>query len=96
MAKLKVLTNHLLVQIEKKKEQVVNGLIIPSSNTTMHVDAVVVAVGEAVKGVAEGDTVIIPVYAGLDLEVDKVNYKVICDVEVMVVIELEVREYNGN
>lgn len=87
MTKLRVLTNHLLVQIEEKKERVVNGILIPSSNNCMHVDADVVAVGEQVKGVTPGDTVIIAVYAGFDIEVDEVKYKVINDVDVMAVIE---------
>ena len=87
MAQLRVLTNHLLVRIKKQKEEVVNGLIIPHSNISMHIDAVVEGVGEKVVGISEGETVIIPSYCGLELTFEKVEYKVIADHDVMAVIK---------
>ena len=86
MSNLSVIKERLLVQIQERKEQVVNGLLILDSNSPCHVNAEVIAIGDAIKGVKVGDIVIIPRYAGLDIEVDKVNYKIISDFEVMVVI----------
>lgn len=76
MAIPKVIGENILVQKMAAPEKKQNGLIIPDCACPVQKEYVVLAIGNEVKDVAVGDTVIIAQYAGSEILHNNVKYLV--------------------
>lgn len=75
--KIKPVGDRIIVKVEKEDAETVSGIIIPESARDISSTAVAEQVGHTVKRVKEGDRVLYNRNAGVDYNVDGVEYRII-------------------
>lgn len=90
--KLRPLGNRLVVEPVTEEEVTKSGIVLPDTiDKEKKAEGKVVAVGEGEKiskfNLKVGDRVIFGKYAGEEVKLDKVEYKVLSDEDVLAVIE---------
>ena len=72
--KIKPLGERVLIEQIEAETKTASGLIIPDSAQEKPLQAKVVAIGEEVKTLKEGDTVLYAKFTGTELNLDNKNY----------------------
>ena len=72
--KIKPLGERVLIEQIEAETKTASGLIIPDSAQEKPLQAKVVAIGEEVKTLKEGDTVLYAKFTGTELNIDSENY----------------------
>ena len=72
--KIKPLGERVLIEQIEAETKTASGLIIPDSAQEKPLQAKVVAIGEEVKTLKEGDTVLYAKFTGSELKLDNKNY----------------------
>lgn len=90
--KLKPLGDRIVVKPVKADEMTASGIVLPDTvEKEKKEEGEIVSIGSGEKiqklGLKEGDRVLFGKYAGEEVEVDKVEYKVLEDKDVLAVIE---------
>lgn len=84
------LGDRVLVKVLETEEKTASGIVIPDSAKEKKAEGEIVAVGDGEKVVKlkikKGDTVLFGKYSGDDVEVDKVDYKILKEEEVLAVM----------
>jgi len=71
---IKPLGERVLIEQIEAETKTASGLIIPDSAQEKPLQAKVVAIGEDVKTLKKGDTVLYPKFTGTELNIDNKNY----------------------
>ncbi len=71
---IKPLGERVLIEQIEAETKTASGLIIPDSAQEKPLQAKVIAIGEQVKVVKEGDTVLYAKFTGTELNIDSKNY----------------------
>ena len=90
--KLKPLGNRVVVQSLTEEETTKSGIILPDTvDKEKKAEGSIVAIGDGEKiqklNLKQGDKVIFGKYAGEDVKVDDVEYKILTDEDVLAVLE---------
>jgi len=90
--KLKPLGNRIVAQPITEEETTKSGIILPDTvDKEKKAEGKVLAIGEGEKiaklGLKVGDKVIFGKYAGEEVKIDEVEYKILSDEDVLAVIE---------
>jgi len=90
--KLKPLGNRIVAQPITEEETTKSGIILPDTiDKEKKAEGKVIAIGDGEKiqklGLKIGDKVIFGKYAGEEVKVDKIDYKILSDEDVLAVIE---------
>jgi chaperonin GroES len=90
--KLKPLGNRVVIQPISEEETTKSGIILPDTvDKEKKAEGKVIAIGDGEKikklGLKEGDRVLFGKYAGEEVKVDDVEYKILSDEDVLAVIE---------
>ena len=72
--KIKPLGERVLIEQIEAETKTASGLIIPDSAQEKPLQAKVIAIGEEVKTLKEGDTVLYAKFTGTELNLDNKNY----------------------
>ncbi|PIS04573.1 MAG: co-chaperone GroES [Candidatus Buchananbacteria bacterium CG10_big_fil_rev_8_21_14_0_10_42_9] len=90
--KLKPLGNRVIVEQITEEEVTKSGIVLPDTvDKEKKAEGKVIAIGSGEKiqklNLKEGDKVIFGKYAGEDVSVDEVDYKILSDEDVLAVVE---------
>jgi len=90
--KLKPLGNRIVVEPLTEEETTKSGIVLPDTvDKEKKAEGKVLAIGDGEKitklGLKEGDKVLFGKYAGEEVKVDEVEYKILSDEDVLAVIE---------
>ncbi|MBE0536652.1 MAG: co-chaperone GroES [Phycisphaerae bacterium] len=94
--KLKPLDDRVVVKPEEAEEKTAGGIVLPDTAKEKPMMGKVIAVGEgklldngsrAQIGVKKGQLVLYGKYAGSDVEIDKVEYKILRESEILGILE---------
>ena len=90
--KLKPLGNRVIVTLLTEEETSKSGIILPETiDKEKKAEGKVIAIGEGEKiqklGLKVGDKVLFGKYAGEEVKIEKVEYKILSDEDVLAVIE---------
>lgn len=90
--KLKPLGDRVVVEPLSEEETTKSGIILPDTvDKEKKAEGKVIAIGEGEKikklGLKEGDKVLFGKYAGEEVKVDEIEYKILSDEDVLAVIE---------
>jgi len=90
--KLRPLGNRLVVESVSEEETTQSGIILPDTvDKEKKAEGRIVAIGDGEKiaklGLKEGDRVLFGKYGGEDVTVDKTDYKILNDEEVLAVVD---------
>jgi len=78
----------LVKRVEKKENTTASGLVLPKEATmNQTILGEVIEVGESVKDVAVGDTVLVSIFAGTDVEYGDEKYIILKDYDVLALVE---------
>lgn len=84
------LGDRILVKVLETEEKTVSGIVIPDSAKEKKAEGEVVAIGDGEKvtklKIKKGDIVLFGKYSGDDVEVDKIDYKILKEEEVLAVL----------
>ncbi|MFH1425868.1 MAG: co-chaperone GroES [Candidatus Kerfeldbacteria bacterium] len=88
---IKPLGNRVLVKVLETEETTASGIVIPDSAKEKKAEGEVIAVGEGEDvsklNLNAGDKVLFGKYSGEDVEVEKEEYKILKDDEVLAVVK---------
>jgi len=84
---LKAIGDNIVIQKESGPATTASGFYIPNQNKAVECTGVVTAVGEGVKGIKVGNEIVFRPYAAAELKVDKVEYLVLEQEDVIGVLE---------
>jgi len=90
--KLRPLGNRIVVQSLTEEEKTKSGIILPDTvDKEKKAEGKIIAIGDGEKiiklGLKVGDKVIFGKYAGEEVKVEEVDYKILSDEDVLAVIE---------
>ena len=93
--KLEPLGDRVVIQYQKAEEKTESGIILPDSAKEKPQEAVVIAVGPGKwkdgrrvdPQVKEGDKVILSDYAGTEVRIDKEEYKIVNQDDILAIVE---------
>ena len=93
--KLEPLGDRVVIQYQKAEEKTESGIILPDSAKEKPQEAVVIAVGpgkwkdgrKVDPQVKEGDKVILSDYAGTEVRIDKEEYKIVNQDDILAIVE---------
>jgi chaperonin GroES len=84
---IKPLADRVVAVREAQKTQTASGIYLPDASKEKPVLAVVEAVGPDVKGIKKGDKIIYKEYSTTELTIDKVEYLIVKEEDVLATIE---------
>ena len=84
---IKPMAHYVVAVKENKPEKTASGIFLPESAQEKSEAAKVVAVGSAVKDVADGARVVYKNYAATTIKLDKEEYLIIKDEDILATIE---------
>lgn len=84
---IKPMAHYVVAVIEKKPEKTASGIFLPESAQEKSEAAKVIAVGSDVKDVAEGVSVVYKNYAATTIKLNKEEYLIIKDEDILATIQ---------
>lgn len=87
MKVIKPLGDRVLILPQPKEEKTVNGIIIPNSFKETQSHGEVVATGNSVKFLNEGDTVLYNKHVGTEYESDGIKYIIVQENDILAIVK---------
>lgn len=87
MKVIKPLGDRVLILPQPKEEKTVNGIIIPDSCKETQSHGEVIAIGNSVKDLHEGDTVLYNKHIGTEYESDGTKYMIIHESDILAIVK---------
>lgn len=91
MSSIKPLGDRVLVKVLETEQTTASGIVLPDSAKEKKAEGEVIALGEGEKitklGLSVGDVVLFGKYSGDEVEVEKVEHKILEDKDVLAVVK---------
>lgn len=84
---IKAIGNNIVIKKESGPAMTTSGFYVPNQNKAVECTGIVSAIGDAVKGIKVGAEIVFRPYAAAELKVDKTEYLVLEQEDIIGVLE---------